>query len=211
MQGKLMKSILTKNSLILGSFAFVCAAIVGWLYQQTKAQIAWQEQQVIQQRLDEVLPRTLYDNNLLKNCYWVQDPRLGRQRPQQVFIAQQAETIVAYAIQTTAPDGYSGNIDILLAATPEGQILGVRTLAHQETPGLGDGIDLDKSNWVLQLKRTFDNSDLSSWFVKKDGGMFDQFTGATITPRAYLKAIRNTMAFLQQHQSRLDTVATPCE
>lgn len=206
-----MQSILTKNSFILGGFAFVCAAIVGGLYQQTKPQIAWQEQQVIQQRLDEVLPRSLYDNNLLQSCYWVQDLRLGRQRPQQVFIAQQGNTPVAYAIQTTAPDGYSGHIDILLAATPQGQILGVRTLAHQETPGLGDGIERNKSDWVLQLNRTFRLSETSTWFVKKDGGSFDQFTGATITPRAYLKAIRNTMAYLHQHQHRLATVATPCE
>jgi electron transport complex protein RnfG len=85
----------------------------------------------------------------------------------------------------------------------QNQVLGVRTLSHQETPGLGDKIDLRKADWVLSFTNKIWQQDNKAWHVKKDGGDFDQFTGATITPRAYLKAIRNGLAFIEQNRNDL--------
>ena len=110
----------------------------------------------------------------------------------------------AVILQVTAPDGYSGAIHLLVGIKAGGQLAGVRVLRHKETPGLGDKIELSKSPWV----KSFDNKSLANpgadgWAVKKDGGKFDQFAGATITPRAVVKAVHQALQYFDQHQAEL--------
>lgn len=141
--------------------------------------------------LEEVVPTAHFDNDLLATCKVINvenAPYLNR-----IYIAKKSEKITAYAIQSTAPDGYSGNIILLMGIQPNGNLLGVRILQHQETPGLGDKIETRVSNWILNFtNKLFSLENESDWNVKKDGGQFDQFTGATITPRAVVNNVRQS-------------------
>jgi electron transport complex protein RnfG len=112
--------------------------------------------------------------------------------------------VVGVILPATARDGYSGDIELLVGVTADGEIAGARVVSHKETPGLGDGIDTKKSPWIM----SFDGTSLVSpsqpdWGVKKDGGAFDQFTGATVTPRAVVAAIRRTLEYQALHRDRL--------
>ena len=103
-----------------------------------------------------------------------------------------------------APDGYAGPISIVIGLSRDGDILGVRVISHVETPGLGDKIEITKSKWVLSFDgKSLDNLTLEQWAVKKDGGVFDQFAGATITPRKVVQAIRRGLEFYRAHQAEL--------
>jgi electron transport complex protein RnfG len=107
-------------------------------------------------------------------------------------------------IETIAPNGYSGNIYILVGVLPNGHISGVRVLKHRETPGLGDKIELRKADWILSFNgKNLTEDNAERWAVKRDRGEFDQFTGATITPRAVVGAVRNTLHFVNQQGAAL--------
>ena len=115
---------------------------------------------------------------------------------------------IALVMATTAPDGYSGSIRLLVGINIDGSLSGVRVVAHRETPGLGDAIDEDRSDWI----RIFDGKSLQDppeerWAVRKDGGAFDQLTGATVTPRAVVKAVRQALLYYREHQQALFSVA----
>lgn len=104
----------------------------------------------------------------------------------------------------TSARGYSGEIQVLLGVDPEGRILGVRVIRHTETPGLGDKIELAKSDWVLAFNgRSLGDPPPERWAVKKDGGVFDQFTGATITPRATVKAVKEGLVLFAAHREEI--------
>ncbi|TCS38878.1 electron transport complex subunit RsxG [Reinekea marinisedimentorum] len=145
--------------------------------------------------LNQVLPPALYQNDLLATeRSWEFDGQAFR-----VFVGLNAENLITgYAIQSTA-QGYAGDINMLVGIDAEQNILAVRVLSHSETPGLGDKIERSKSTWV----DAFESQSLSSlsqpqWAVKKDGGEFDQFTGATITPRAVVGQVHKTLQAMQQ-------------
>ncbi|UAX42614.1 electron transport complex subunit RsxG [Pasteurella canis] len=179
-------------ALLLAFIALICTALSTGVYFLTKDKIAEEinEQQRI--LLLQVVPQQYFDNVLSENCYVPTSQKLMANRIKNICIATKNQQKTAYAIETIAPDGYSGNIRLLLGMTPTGEILGVRVLEHQETPGLGDKIETRISNWILGFshqKVTSDN--LNEWAVKKDGGKFDQFTGATITPRAVVSQVKN--------------------
>lgn len=112
----------------------------------------------------------------------------------------------------TAPDGYNGKIEMIIAITIEDKITGIRVLKHNETPGLGDKVELRKSNWINSFtgKQYIVKQD-SRWKVKKDGGMFDQFTGATITPRAVVNSVKNTVTDFSTNQSKFFNGSNDCE
>ena len=172
-----------KYALLLGLISLLCTAVSTGVYLLTKGRI--DEVTADQQRslLHEVVLQDHFDNDLLATCKVAnlsEAPHLNR-----IYIAKKADKITAYAIQGTAPDGYSGNIVLLMGIEPNGKVLGVRVLQHAETPGLGDKIETRISDWILSFAgKLFSLENESSWAVKKDGGQFDQFTGATITPRA---------------------------
>ena len=146
----------------------------------------------IQQKalFDQVLPADRYNNRLQDRCVVVSAPELGKGE-HRVYIAEQDGTPVAAVLEATAPDGYSGAIQLLVGADFSGTILGTRVTEHHETPGLGDKIERRLSDWITGFSGKKIQSDTDShWAVKKDGGDFDQFTGATITPRAVVNAVK---------------------
>lgn len=177
-------------ALILAFVALVCTLITLAMYALTQDKIQQVMENQQKQLLSEVLPPNFADNDQLKSCYI---PNNNKQLADisKLYLAKKQNKTVAYLFETTAPDGYSGNIRILVAVTPEREVLGVRVLEHHETPGLGDKIETRLSDWILAFSnKQFNLNELDKWAVKKDGGEFDQFAGATITPRAVVNAVK---------------------
>lgn len=201
-----MLSTMRRHGLTLALYAALATGITSGVYLLTKSTI---EKQAIQQQkalFDQVIPATFYDNTLQDECYVVTNKALGTDRSHRLFIARKGYTPVAAVIETTAPDGYSGAIQLMVAADFNGQVLGVRTLEHHETPGLGDKIELRISDWITHFAgKQVDGEQDKQWLVRKDGGMFDQFTGATITPRAVVKAVKQTALYIQQHHQQFES------
>jgi electron transport complex protein RnfG len=193
-----------KNSLVLGLFAIATVGLVALLQLATAERIATAERESQVRALSEILPRSSYDNNLLDNSIELHDPLLGNKSPQAAYIALKDGKPSAIILRATAPDGYSGAIQLLIGIQADGRLAGVRVLNHRETPGLGDKIELAKSAWI----RSFDGKSLSDpdadgWAVKRDRGEFDQFAGATITPRAVVKAVHKALQYFDAHKQQL--------
>ncbi|MCG8614120.1 MAG: electron transport complex subunit RsxG [Pseudomonadales bacterium] len=165
--------------------------------------------------LEQVIPTTLHDNNLLEAKYLL-DTQTGEltysaqnttkaapQSHQTIFIATTNGKVSALALPISGK-GYGGDIDLILGVDSRGEILGVRTTGHKETPGLGDKIEETKDNWIYSFAgKSLSNTASSAWQVKKDGGLFDQFTGATITPRAVVAAVYQGLTLLQHHNRNI--------
>lgn len=193
-----------KNALVLGLFAIATVGSVAILQQATAERIAKAEREAQVRALSEILPQGSYDNHLLDNSLDLHDPLLGSKSPQTAYIALKDGQPSAIILRATAPDGYSGAIHLLIGIQANGQLAGVRVLSHKETPGLGDKIELAKSVWI----RSFDGKSLTNpseegWAVKKDRGEFDQFAGATITPRAVVKAVHKALQFFDANRQQL--------
>jgi len=193
-----------KNALVLGLFAIVTVGLVAVLQQATAGRIANAEREAQVRALSEILPQGSYDNHLLDNSIQLHDPLLGSKSSQTAYIALKDGKPSAVILRATAPDGYSGAIHLLIGIQADGRLAGVRVLGHRETPGLGDKIELAKSAWI----RSFDGKSLSNpgedgWAVKKDRGEFDQFAGATITPRAVVRAVHKALQYFDAHQEQL--------
>lgn len=202
---------ISKNGVMLTIFALVTTALISLTFVGTKDKIAQQQRQRLLSVLNEVVPADYYNNTLHQDCTVVDAPVLGRNQPHRVYRARMNDKPVALAIQTTAPDGYSGNIRLVVGVTTELTVLGVRAVEHKETPGLGDKIELAISDWILSFTgKTFNANEQSAWQVEKDGGEFDQFTGATITPRAVVDQVRRTLLYVKDHQQALFTRAADC-
>lgn len=185
-----MLKTIRKNGITLALFAAGSTGLTAAINQLTKTTI--DEQAAIQQKalFDQVLPADRYNNRLQDRCVVVSAPELGKGE-HRVYIAEQDGTPVAAVLEATAPDGYSGAIQLLVGADFSGTILGTRVTKHHETPGLGDKIERRLSDWITGFSGKKIQSDNDShWAVKKDGGDFDQFTGATITPRAVVNAVK---------------------
>uniref|UniRef100_UPI0040485D46 electron transport complex subunit RsxG n=1 Tax=Shewanella baltica TaxID=62322 RepID=UPI0040485D46 len=208
-----MKNPMIKNGFLLALFALICTGLVAAVNQQTVDKIKQQEQQELMRVLHQLIPDEMHDNELTAQCTLLLDKdALGTDSPMPAYIATRAGKPVAIAIEAIAPDGYNGNIKLIVGISTKGEVLGVRTLAHQETPGLGDKIDLRKSNWVSQfVGKVLGSADDKQWLVKKDGGDFDQFTGATITPRAYVKAVKNAVGYFNNNQAQIFSLPLNCE
>lgn len=159
--------------------------------------------------LAQVMPEKLHDNDLLSSSVEVSDANMGT-APVKVYIARQG-TNFSGAVFETSKSGYSGTIRLIMAVDGEGKILGVRVLSHTETPGLGDKIEVLRDPWITKFNGlSLSNPDEKGWHVKKDGGIFDQFSGATITPRAVVKAIKQGLDFFSAHRQELLT-STPAK
>lgn len=200
----LMKN-MSLSAALLGLFAIAGTATVAFTYNSTKARIADNQRAVLMQTLHALIPASEVDNNMAKDTIKVTAPRyLGTKKPMTVYRARKAGKPVAAVITTIAPDGYGGDIKLLVAVHYNGVIAGVRVLSEHETPGLGDAIESSKSNWIYSFDgKSLKNPDKKGWAVKKDGGIFDQFTGATISPRAVVKAVHKTLLYFKQHRREL--------
>ncbi|UQA50663.1 MULTISPECIES: electron transport complex subunit RsxG [Vibrio] len=199
-----MLTAIRKNGLTLAIFACATTGLVALTQYLTKDQIKLQEQKQLLSVLNQVIPEEMHDNNLVAACTMVSAPDLGTVRSMPAYIATKDGQPTAMAIESIAPDGYNGEIKIITGIDNQGKILGTRILSHQETPGLGDKIDLRVTDWILSFTgKQVTESNWNSWRVRKDGGDFDQFTGATITPRAVVKAVRNTVNYVNKSRDEI--------
>ncbi|SES85594.1 electron transport complex subunit RsxG [Thalassotalea agarivorans] len=205
-----MRQAIQKNALILSAFAIACTALVGGVHLLTKDTIKLQEQQYLLNTLNQVIPPAQHDNDLYQDCVRL----IGSQSNDFVELAYLATLEgqpSAAAITTRAPDGYNGNIELLVAMNYDGSVSGVRVLKHNETPGLGDKIEEKRSDWILSFNgRSVSQNDDPRWQVQKDGGVFDQFTGATITPRAVVKAVKDTALYFERNKDAMFTQFPAC-
>ncbi|QHP80465.1 electron transport complex subunit RsxG [Pectobacterium odoriferum] len=190
---------------LFAAFTTATTAIVNMLTEPTISHQAMLQQKML---LDQVVPAELYNSDIQKECYVVTNPALGSSAPHRVFIARQNGEPVAAALESTAPDGYSGAIRLLVGADFHGKVLGVRVTEHHETPGLGDKIEVRISDWITRFSgQTVQGEQDARWAVKKEGGMFDQFTGATITPRAVINSVKRSALYLQTLPSQINTLS----
>ena len=206
-----MLSAIRKNGLILATFACASTGVVALTSYLTQDQIKAQENAQLLSVLNQVVPKRLHDNELSQSGTLVSDPLLGTDQAMPVYLASLNGQPTAMAIESIAPDGYNGAIKIIVGIQNDGTITGTRVLAHQETPGLGDKIDLRITDWILNFSGksvTPDNE--ADWHVRKDGGQFDQFTGATITPRAVVKAVKQTVQFVNQNRNQIQSQPLNC-
>ncbi|OVZ91715.1 electron transport complex subunit RsxG [Yersinia frederiksenii] len=202
-----MLNTMKRHGITLALFAAGATGLTAVVNALTETTIA--HQAALQQKalLDQVVPAQNYDNDMQAECYVVTDPALGNNAPHRLYLARKEGQPVAAAIETTAPDGYSGAIQLLVGADFHGNVLGSRVVEHHETPGLGDKIDIRISDWITHFSgQQVENAQDKRWAVKKDGGTFDQFTGATITPRAVVRAVKNTALYLETLPAKLDSL-----
>lgn len=156
--------------------------------------------------LAQVLPPTLYDNNPLQDAVTIHDAEFYAQ-PVEVYPAVRNGELQGAAFQLGTV-GYGGVITLMLGVDREGRVLGVRVLSHKETPGLADKIELGKSHWIKSFDgKSLSNTEQPQWAVKKDGGEFDQFTGATITPRAIVNGVHKALEFYARHAAEIAAAA----
>ena len=184
---------------LLGGFATLAAALLVIGNAATFDAIEQRKAEDLQSSLGQVIPDDLHDNNLLDDTLVLQ-----HEGEEVVFYrGMNGPKVTAVAYNVSQP-GYSGEIFLIMAVNRNGQILGVRTISHTETPGLGDKIEVEKDDWVLGFDGlSFDKLPESQWAVKKDGGEFDQFTGATITPRAVVRAVKHGLKLFHQNTTSL--------
>lgn len=194
------------SGLVLGGFAMAAAALLAGTNLVTAPAIALRTIEDLQKTLRAVVPASLYDNTPSTDTLTV--PIAGG-RTLTVHRARRDGQITAVAFGLTA-QGYGGPIDLLIGLAPDGTILGVRTVRHAETPGLGDRIEAAKSDWITRFAGlSLGNPPAAEWAVEKDGGRFDQFSGATITPRAVIGAIRDGLALFETHRSAILAPTSP--
>ena len=196
---------MTISAMLLGLFAISGTAIVAYTFDKTKQRIAENERAMIVKSLHALITPEEHDNDLYADYIQVKnEPLLGSEDMVNVYRARMKDEPVAAILNSVAPDGYSGNIYLLVAIRYDGSLAGVRVVKHRETPGLGDGIDIERSNWILGFNgKSLDNPPADKWRVKRDSGVFDQLTGATITPRAVVKAVKNTLNFYTSNKDML--------
>ena len=190
---------------ILAGFALIASVLLGVTNCSTQGSIQQRLDEDLKHSLAEVVPSDLYDNNMLEDTINIPATQYNIGAAETlVYRAKKAGEITAIAFKFTAPDGYSGAIDMMIGIDKDGKILGVRVLSHKETPGLGDKIELAKSNWILSFNGfSLDNLSPEKWAVKKDGGQFDQFAGATITPRKSVQATYRSLQLFKDQKEPL--------
>ena len=200
---KLRQILLT--GLVLFLFAALGSGLVAFTHEQTQERIAANEKAALLRNLHQLIHPEEHDNDLLADTLEVRDPGLlGTRAAVTVYRAYLGGRPVAVILTPVAPDGYNGTIRLLVGIRADGTLLGVRVLSHHETPGLGDQIEVERSDWILGFAgKSLGNPPEKRWAVKKDGGAFDQFTGATITPRAVVKAVKRTLIYFRKHREAL--------
>ena len=203
-----------KNSLIttalLVAFAAAGAALVGLTFSQTDEDIKYNEKLTLLRQLNNIIPADEYNNDLLIDTITLKPSELlGTDEPSLAYRARKDGQDIAVVISSVAPNGYNGPIQMLVGIYNDGRLAGVRVVKHRETPGLGDAVSTTHSDWILGFtNKSLSNPESKYWKVKRDGGTFDQFTGATITPRAVVKAIHNALLYFSKNQTMLFSQAS---
>jgi electron transport complex protein RnfG len=194
------------SAIILAAFAILGSSLVGFSYESTHEQILQNQRETLRRQINEVFPEVQHDNIVIDDVVSIKDGELGDDEVK-VYRATLKQVPTGLIYSPVTADGYSGDILLTIAINENNQVTGVRVLQHKETPGLGDKIETRRTGWI----KSFDGTSLTSpraekWAVKRDGGDFDQFTGATITPRAVVKAVKSTLQYHQLNKEKLHTM-----
>lgn len=210
-----MKRTLAKASLHtalnLLFFTLIGTAMLALTYNLTHERIAQSEENEKLKLIGQIVPAAAYDNDIIKDTVpLAADMLLGNDQETIVYRGRLNNRPSIAVLQAIAPDGYSGRINLLIAIRHDGRIAGVRVISHKETPGLGDYIEIAKNNWITGFNDTsLESRKDSDWKVKKDGGTFDYMAGATVTPRAMVKAVHKALQYFALHHDALFAQATP--
>lgn len=198
-----MRNIL-KSAAALGFVAVIGTSLLTGVDALTADRIAAQERRVILEQLGQIIPRE-YDNSLLEDRIVLSDENhFPKGQLVTAYRARLNNQPVAVVLKFNAVNGYNGNISLLAGINIDGTLRGVRVISHKETPGLGDAIEIEKSNWINIFEgKSLKKPELPQWTVKRDGGSFDQFTGATITPRAVVDAVKLALEYFETHRQFL--------
>ena len=194
-----------RSSVLLGLIALLGTALLAGVNELTHERILEQEKRRVLQQLNAIVPTALYNNDLLEDVIEIKD-EVSFRHPAAVTVyrARMNDQPVAVMMLVTAPGGYNGDIRLLAGIDAGGTVLGVRVVSHRETPGLGDPIEAERSDWILGFaNKSLLNPEPDGWAVKRDGGQFDQFTGATISPRAVVRTIHNTLLYFAANRQLL--------
>lgn len=192
-----------RSATVMVAFAIGFTALMAVVYQLTRQTVMANEEKAKLELIAQVLPAGSYDNNPLHAVRTLTVPELGGGE-RHAYLATRRGKAVALVLEVGAADGYSGAIELLVGVRPDGSISGVRVLRHKETPGLGDYIDIAKSEWIHIFDgKSRQQPKADGWFVKKDGGVFTHMAGATVTPRAIIKAVRLSLDYVDAHASEL--------
>jgi electron transport complex protein RnfG len=197
---------ISRNSLLLALFAVCTTLLIAGTFLSTKDNIAEQKRRAEEKALLEIVPRERHDNTMLDDTLAIGPAAegLGLTGDKRIYLARREGEVITAIIPAIAPDGYTGDIELIVGVNRDGSVAGVRVLAHRETPGLGDKVDVKKSPWVLDFNgRSLSDPTIDGWAVKKDRGVFDQFTGATITPRAVVGVTRRVLQFAESNRETL--------
>lgn len=196
----------SRNSIILGIFAIITTGMVVLTANLTKDKIAEEKANALKRSLFEVMSKERLNNDLLNSSITLKpDGLLGNKQESEAYVAKLDQDPAGIIVQVVAPEGYGGSINMLVGIYSNGEVSGVRVIPpHFETPGLGDAIDIQKSDWIKSFNgKSLNNLNSKSWKVKKDGGEFDAFTGATITPRAVVHAVYKSLQYFEQNETKL--------
>lgn len=195
---------------LLGLFGVLGSTLVALTYQGTAERIAENERQVLLQQIATLLPPSTIHNDILQGSREVAAPdALGAARTTVYTGRRDGRPVAVVLSPVIAPDGYNGPIRLIIGVHADGRLAGVRVLSHKETPGLGDKVDARKNDWIKGFAgRSLADPAPARWKVRKDGGAFDQFTGATITPRAVVSAVKRTLEWVQAHRAELFELPT---
>ena len=201
-----LRSAMTRSGVLLAAFATATAMLVAGTFLGTRDRIAEAQRAAEEKALLQIMPRSQHDNSMLDDRLPlpVGDPLLRLPQQRSLYLARREGVTRAALIPAVAPDGYSGDIELLVGVNRDGSVAGVRVLRHRETPGLGDAVDHRKSDWIEDFRgRSLGEPPAERWTVRKDGGDFDAFTGATITPRAVIRATARVLRYVDEHHGEI--------
>lgn len=192
------------SGLLLGAFGVLGAGLVGLSHEGTAERIARNEREALLDQLHVLVPPHYIDNNLLRDVIEVSAVEQLGTDTTRVYRARMGDQAVAAVFSPVVTQGYSGPIQLIVAIRSDGSLAGARVLTHRETPGLGDKVEVERSSWILGFAgRSLNDPPPSGWKVKRDGGEFDQFTGATITPRAVVRGVKSALEYFAAHRDQL--------
>ena len=208
-----MTSDVMKRGITLAAIAAICATLVAATYRVTAGRIAANEQAWLERSLEPALGGLSYDGSITAAQVILEPPHeLPGDDAAIIYRVYSEGAPVAALFAITARGGYAGPIRVLLGIDVDGAITGVRILEHRETPGLGDGIESTRSDWVYQFDgRALGDPPVAGWHLQVDGGEFDQLTGATVTPRAVVKAVRETLIYFDAHRDEIFSMPATAE
>lgn len=198
----------------LALFAALTVGVVALTEWITRDEIEAQRRLARERALLEILPADRFDNAILDDRVELADPRLGLDEPEPAYLARRGGEAFAALLPVVVPDGYAGPIRLVVGVRRDGAVLGVRVLEHRETPGLGDAIEVRKSDWIRAFRgRALGDPPAEAWAVERKGGAFDAMTGATITSEAVIRGVRRGLEWYREEgRARLfEPAETPGE